>query len=194
MLRGTSAKSVFEVVKWLKEYRAVTEVLVKIEMPGVDKNSLEVRVEDDVLKVDGKLDFSKYRSLQPLYTESLGVRRAKARCMTCASLRMNWRRRRFASSHQLRHQTSVSHGSDSEPSVNPRDPSPASEAANCAQKQHSSGGLEGCQPVVPQVTAGSSMATNSTKHLISGELCRFGGVMTLMHEPPIRHSGKTGMS
>jgi HSP20 family protein len=26
-------------------------------------------VEDDVLKVDGKLDFSKYRGLQPLYTE-----------------------------------------------------------------------------------------------------------------------------
>jgi hypothetical protein len=120
MLRGTSAKSVFDVVKWIKEYRAVTEVLVKIEMPGVDKNSLEVRVEGDVLKVDGKLDFSKYRSLQPLYTESLGVRPAKARCMTCASLKMNSRRRRFANSDQLRHQASASHGSDSEPSVNPR--------------------------------------------------------------------------
>jgi Hsp20/alpha crystallin family len=36
---------------------------------GVDKNSVDVRVEDDVLKVDGKLDFSKYQGLQPLYTE-----------------------------------------------------------------------------------------------------------------------------
>ena len=42
---------------------------VVLEMPGVDKNSLDIRVEDDVLKVDGKLDFSKYRGLQPLYTE-----------------------------------------------------------------------------------------------------------------------------
>lgn len=42
---------------------------VVLEMPGVDKNSIDVRVEDDVLKVDGKLDFSKYHGLQPLYTE-----------------------------------------------------------------------------------------------------------------------------
>jgi HSP20 family protein len=38
-------------------------------MPGVDKNSIDVQVEDGVLKVDGKLDFSKYQGLQPLYTE-----------------------------------------------------------------------------------------------------------------------------
>ena len=42
---------------------------VVLEMPGVDKNSVDVRVEDDVLKVNGKLDFSKYQGLQPLYTE-----------------------------------------------------------------------------------------------------------------------------
>lgn len=42
---------------------------VVLEMPGVDKNSVDVRVEDKVLKVDGKLDFSKYQGLQPLYTE-----------------------------------------------------------------------------------------------------------------------------
>ncbi|WP_024507549.1 Hsp20/alpha crystallin family protein [Bradyrhizobium sp. ARR65] len=42
---------------------------VVLEMPGVDKNSVDIRVEDDVLKVDGKLDFSKYQGLQPLYTE-----------------------------------------------------------------------------------------------------------------------------
>jgi HSP20 family protein len=38
-------------------------------MPGVDKGNLEIRVEEDVLKVDGKLDFSKYQALQPVYTE-----------------------------------------------------------------------------------------------------------------------------
>ncbi|MCK1488890.1 Hsp20/alpha crystallin family protein [Bradyrhizobium sp. 180] len=42
---------------------------VVLEMPGVDKNSVDIRVEDDVLKVEGQLDFSKYRGLQPLYTE-----------------------------------------------------------------------------------------------------------------------------
>jgi HSP20 family protein len=42
---------------------------VILEMPGVDKNNVEVRVEDNVLNVSGRLDFSKYQGLQPLYTE-----------------------------------------------------------------------------------------------------------------------------
>jgi HSP20 family protein len=42
---------------------------VVLEMPAVEKNSVEIRVEDGVLKVDGRLDFSKYQGLQPLYTE-----------------------------------------------------------------------------------------------------------------------------
>jgi HSP20 family protein len=42
---------------------------VVLEMPGVEKSSVEVRVEDGVLKIDGRLDFFKYQGLQPLYTE-----------------------------------------------------------------------------------------------------------------------------
>ena len=42
---------------------------VVIEMPGVEKSSVDIRVEDGVLKIDGRLDFSKYQGLQPLYTE-----------------------------------------------------------------------------------------------------------------------------
>jgi HSP20 family molecular chaperone IbpA len=42
---------------------------VVLEMPGVEKDSVEIRVEDGVLKIDGRLDFSKYQGLQPLYTE-----------------------------------------------------------------------------------------------------------------------------
>jgi HSP20 family molecular chaperone IbpA len=38
-------------------------------MPGVEKGNVEVSVEDGVLKVEGRLDFSKYQGLQPLYTE-----------------------------------------------------------------------------------------------------------------------------
>ena len=40
-----------------------------LEMPGVDKSNVDVSVEDGVLTVQGRLDFSKYQGLQPLYTE-----------------------------------------------------------------------------------------------------------------------------
>jgi HSP20 family molecular chaperone IbpA len=42
---------------------------VILEMPGVEKNGVEVRVENDVLTIEGRLDFSKYEGLHPLYTE-----------------------------------------------------------------------------------------------------------------------------
>ncbi len=42
---------------------------VLVEMPGVSKDSIEVKVEGDVLTIDGRIDFSKYAGLQPLYTE-----------------------------------------------------------------------------------------------------------------------------
>jgi len=38
-------------------------------MPGVDRNSLEARVEDDVVTIEGRIDFSKYDGMQPVYTE-----------------------------------------------------------------------------------------------------------------------------
>jgi HSP20 family molecular chaperone IbpA len=40
-----------------------------MEMPGVDKQNVEVMVENDVLSVAGRIDFSKYEGLQPVYTE-----------------------------------------------------------------------------------------------------------------------------
>jgi len=40
-----------------------------MEMPGVDKNNVDVRVENDVLTIEGRIDFSKYEGLQPVYTE-----------------------------------------------------------------------------------------------------------------------------
>ena len=40
-----------------------------IEMPGVSKESIEVKVEGDILTIDGRINFSKYEGLQPLYTE-----------------------------------------------------------------------------------------------------------------------------
>src|SRR5579871_4385027 len=40
-----------------------------VEMPGVKKENVDVRVENDVLTIDGRVDFSNYEGLQPLYTE-----------------------------------------------------------------------------------------------------------------------------
>jgi HSP20 family molecular chaperone IbpA len=45
------------------------ELTVVMEMPGVDKQNIEVNVENDVLSVTGRIDFSKYEGLQPVYTE-----------------------------------------------------------------------------------------------------------------------------
>jgi len=50
-------------------YETQDALTVILEMPGVEKNNLDVRVEDGVLHVEGKLDLSKYRNLQPLYIE-----------------------------------------------------------------------------------------------------------------------------
>jgi HSP20 family protein len=50
-------------------YETQDALCVVLEMPGVEKDNIDVRVEDGVLKIEGRLDFSKYKGLQPLYTE-----------------------------------------------------------------------------------------------------------------------------
>lgn len=42
---------------------------VVLEMPGVDKSNVDVNVEDGILVVEGRVDFSKYEGMQPVYTE-----------------------------------------------------------------------------------------------------------------------------
>ncbi len=42
---------------------------VIMEMPGVGKENVDVSVENDVVTVEGRIDFSKYEGLQPVYTE-----------------------------------------------------------------------------------------------------------------------------
>ena len=44
-------------------------LVVVMELPGVDKKDLSVDLENDVLKIDARIDFSKYEGLDPLYTE-----------------------------------------------------------------------------------------------------------------------------
>ena len=50
-------------------YETETALTVVLEMPGVEKTNVEVAVEGGVLKVYGRIDFSKYEGLQPIYTE-----------------------------------------------------------------------------------------------------------------------------
>jgi HSP20 family protein len=50
-------------------YETHDALKVVLEMPGVEKENVDVRVEGDVLNVEGRLDLSKYQGLQPLYTE-----------------------------------------------------------------------------------------------------------------------------
>src|SRR5215813_9115656 len=42
---------------------------VVLEMPGVDRNSIEASVENDVVTIEGRIDFAKYEGMQPVYTE-----------------------------------------------------------------------------------------------------------------------------
>jgi HSP20 family protein len=42
---------------------------VVLEMPGVDPNSIEANVENDVVTIEGRIDFTKYEGLRPVYTE-----------------------------------------------------------------------------------------------------------------------------
>jgi HSP20 family protein len=50
-------------------YETADALTVVLEMPGVDKDSVSVRVEEGILNVEGRLDFSKYQNLLPVYTE-----------------------------------------------------------------------------------------------------------------------------
>ena len=50
-------------------FEASEALTLVLEMPGVDKGSVEAKVENDVLNIEGRVDFSKYEGLQPLYTE-----------------------------------------------------------------------------------------------------------------------------
>jgi HSP20 family molecular chaperone IbpA len=50
-------------------YETKEALTVILEMPGVEKENMAVKVEDGVLTVQGRLDLSKYGGLQPLYTE-----------------------------------------------------------------------------------------------------------------------------
>jgi HSP20 family molecular chaperone IbpA len=50
-------------------YETEEALTVVLEMPGVSKDNVDVHVEDDVLTVEGRIDFKKYEGLRPVYSE-----------------------------------------------------------------------------------------------------------------------------
>jgi HSP20 family molecular chaperone IbpA len=50
-------------------YETDDALAVVLEMPGAEKKDLNVALENDVLKVDGRIDFTKYENIEPVYAE-----------------------------------------------------------------------------------------------------------------------------
>jgi len=50
----------------LEDEQSLTVVM---EMPGVSKEAVDINLQDRVLRVEGRIDFSKYEQMQPVYTE-----------------------------------------------------------------------------------------------------------------------------
>ena len=45
------------------------EVLVTMEVPGVDKAAIDIQLEKNVLTINANIDSRKYEDLEPIYTE-----------------------------------------------------------------------------------------------------------------------------
>jgi HSP20 family molecular chaperone IbpA len=50
-------------------YETEEALTLVMEMPGVEKKDVSVQLENDVLRIEGRIDFSKYEGLEPVYSE-----------------------------------------------------------------------------------------------------------------------------
>lgn len=50
-------------------YETPAALIVVVEMPGVEKDLIDIRLEKDVLRISGRIDFDTYADMQPLYAE-----------------------------------------------------------------------------------------------------------------------------
>lgn len=50
-------------------YETDDALAVVMEVPGVDRKDIEVRLENDELQVEARIDFAKYEGMEPVYTE-----------------------------------------------------------------------------------------------------------------------------
>jgi HSP20 family protein len=69
----TSAEERTEAGKVFSPYTDINEtekaVIVSMEVPGVDRDAIDIRLEKGVLTVRGTIDGSRYESLRPIYSE-----------------------------------------------------------------------------------------------------------------------------
>ena len=69
----TPAEERTEAGRFFSPYTDVHEteqaVVVSMEMPGVDKSSIDIRLDKGVLTVKGSVDAARYESLRPIYSE-----------------------------------------------------------------------------------------------------------------------------
>jgi HSP20 family protein len=42
---------------------------VIMEMPGVEKKNVSIALENDIVRVEGQIDFGQYHGMEPVYTE-----------------------------------------------------------------------------------------------------------------------------
>jgi len=60
-------------VRTFSPYTDITEneesLIITMDMPGVKKENVDVRLEKNVLEIEGVMDFSRYENLKPVYTE-----------------------------------------------------------------------------------------------------------------------------
>jgi HSP20 family molecular chaperone IbpA len=50
-------------------YETDDALIVVMEVPGVDRKDVEVRLEEDELHIEARIDFANYEGMEPLYTE-----------------------------------------------------------------------------------------------------------------------------
>lgn len=50
-------------------YEGEEALTLVMEMPGVEKEHVNVQLENDVLRVEGRIEHSKYEGLEPVYAE-----------------------------------------------------------------------------------------------------------------------------
>jgi HSP20 family protein len=50
-------------------YETDEALTLVMELPGVEKGDVSVQLENDVLRVEGHIDFAKYDGLEPVYSE-----------------------------------------------------------------------------------------------------------------------------
>jgi HSP20 family protein len=62
-----------EAGKFFSPYTDIHEtdrsVVVSMEVPGVDKNAIDIQLEKEVLTIKASIDSAKYEALRPIYSE-----------------------------------------------------------------------------------------------------------------------------